>query len=106
MARVMTSLLGMSLVAWFVSVAVGRAAGEQGAGFALLTLDTFLAVLAVGGMELLVFALLPLQFLNGYVLVRQRPRTWAALWGFGVLWVSVAFFVVRSRRERERDLVA
>jgi hypothetical protein len=52
----------MSLVAWFVSVAVGRAAGEQGAGFALLTLDTFLAVLAVGGMELLVFALLPLQF--------------------------------------------
>lgn len=84
-----TVLLVISLGAWLASIPLAAAAAEPGAGFATLTLDAALAVIAVGGMETLVFTLAPFAFLDGHDLFHWNRRIWLALWGTGAIWVSV-----------------
>ncbi|MEA2126339.1 MAG: hypothetical protein QOI80_3121 [Solirubrobacteraceae bacterium] len=88
-ARAGTAMLLLSLSAWVLSIPVGRSAAHADASFGLLTLDATLAVIAVSGMEYLVFMLAPFVFLDGYDLARWRPAVWATLWGTAVLWLSL-----------------
>lgn len=83
------ALGAMSLTAWVVSIPVAQAASEPGAGSLLRMVDVALAVIAIAGMETLVFALIPLPFLDGYALAHWRPRVWLAVWGTGIAWVSI-----------------
>lgn len=85
--RTATCLLAISLSAWVLSIPVGRAAADG--GFALRTLDAMLAVIAVAGMEWLLFMLAPFAFLDGYDLFRWRPAVWAAIWGTSVAWFCI-----------------
>ena len=82
-------LMVLGLSAWVASIPVSDAAAEPGAGFWLLTLDATLSVVAVAGIETLVFTLAPFAFLDGYELYRWNRRLWAAVWGTGVLWFSL-----------------
>jgi len=79
----------ISLGAWVASIPVSAAAARPTAGFAILTLDAALSVIAVAGMEILVFTLIPLTFLDGHALMNWRRRVWLALWGTGVVWFSL-----------------
>ena len=83
------SLAAISLTAWFASIPVAHAAARPHASSALLVLDAALSVLAVAGIESLVFGLVPLYFLPGDTLRRWRPRTWLAIWSAGVLWFAL-----------------
>lgn len=78
----------IALAAWFASIPVAAAAAQPGASFATLTLDSALAVIAVAGMETLVFTLAPFFFLDGYHLFHWNRPLWLLLWGFGALWLS------------------
>ena len=88
-ALTQTSMATISLLAWAVSIPIGNLAARPPAGFGVLTLDAALAVIAVTGMELLVFSLIPLVFLDGHDLFTWRPRWWLALWGTGLIWFSL-----------------
>jgi Zn-dependent protease len=84
-----TTLIGIAMVAWILSVPVGHAASEPEGGFAIHVLDAALATIAVGAMEVLVFSMTPFQFLEGYHVFRWNKLVWASLWGFGVLWCAL-----------------
>ena len=82
-------LLAFSLTAWVLSIPVSRAADEVGASALTLTLDAALAVLALGGMQTVVFGLVPLMFLDGDDLLRWRRSVWLGLWSIGLLWLAI-----------------
>jgi hypothetical protein len=69
--------LVLALGAWLVFAPVAAAADGTDPGFLLLTTDSFLAALFIGGIEGLLFGLVPLRFLPGY---RIRGWNWVA-WG-------------------------
>ncbi|HEV2776318.1 MAG TPA: hypothetical protein VGV90_12060, partial [Solirubrobacteraceae bacterium] len=81
--------LVVSLTAWFASIPVAHASEEVGASSGLLALDVALTVIALVGMQSIVFALMPLMFLDGYNLARERRGVWIAYWGTGVLWLAL-----------------
>jgi hypothetical protein len=83
------ALSAISMAAWVASIPVATAASRPGASFLILTLDAALSVIAVAGMELLVFTGVPFVFLDGHDLFRWRPRLWFVIWGSGVLWFSL-----------------
>ncbi|MDX6553864.1 MAG: hypothetical protein QOD86_59, partial [Miltoncostaeaceae bacterium] len=78
-----------ALAAWLLSIPVGDAAAEPDAAFATLVLDVVLTVVAVAGMEYLVFSGLPLVFLDGHDLWTWSRSRWAAVWGTALLWFSL-----------------
>jgi hypothetical protein len=82
-------MAAISLAAWAASIAIGNLAARPSASFWVLTLDAALKVIALWGMEMLVFVLVPLAFLDGHDLYRWRPRLWLALWGSGLVWFSL-----------------
>jgi hypothetical protein len=88
-ARTLSSLAAISLLAWVASIPAGNAAERPNATFAVLTLDAALSVIAVTGMQTLFFSLTPLVFLDGYDLRAWRPRLWFLLWASGALWFSL-----------------
>ena len=67
--------LVVALVAWVGFEPVARAADGTHPAFWLLSLDAFLAALFIGGIEGLVFGLVPLRFLPGY---RVKGWSWLA----------------------------
>jgi hypothetical protein len=69
--------LVLALGAWLVFAPVAVAADGTDPGFMVLTTDSFLAALFIGGIEGLLFGLVPLRFLPGH---RIRGWNWVA-WG-------------------------
>jgi hypothetical protein len=85
---VSVTALVVALAAWVVFDPVARAADGTDPSFLLLSADSFLAALFIGGIEGLLFGLIPLRFLPGY---RVRSWSWAA---WGVLTAVVLFTFV------------
>lgn len=83
------SLAILALSAWAGSIPVADAAARPGAGFVVLAGDAALSVIAVAGMEILTFTMLPLHFLDGYVLFKWRRWVWLAVWSVGAIWCSL-----------------
>ena len=65
-----------ALVAWVIFEPVARAANETDASLGVLVADAVLACLFIGGIEGLLFSLIPLRFLPGS---RVRQWGWAAV---------------------------
>lgn len=95
--------LAVSLTAWVASIPVARAAEETAASSGMLALDTALTVIALVGMQSVVFALIPLMFLDGYNLLRERRGVWFAYWGTGILWVAVVVINPALSHQGERE---
>jgi hypothetical protein len=78
----MTSIaagLGLALLAWFAFVPVSDAANSSDPVFLVRLLDPFLAALVIGGIEGLLFSLVPLQFLPGHRVARWSWKAWATV---------------------------
>jgi len=73
--------LTLALLAWVAFEPVAKAADGTDPSFALLTGDAFLACLFIGGLEGLLFGLIPLRFLPG-----SRIKGWS--------WVAWALLMV------------
>ena len=46
-------------------------------------------MIALGGMQTVVFGLVPLMFLDGDDLLRWSKTVWLGLWSVGLLWLAV-----------------
>ena len=95
--------LAVSLTALVASIPVARAAEDTAASSGMLALDTALTVIALVGMQSVVFALIPLMFLDGYNLLRERRGVWFAYWGTGILWVAVVVINPALSHQGERE---
>ena len=73
------SALGLALLAWVAFEPVVEAANETGASFGVLLADSFLGCLFIGGIEGLLFSLIPLRFLPGARVRQWGWVPWAAL---------------------------
>ena len=80
--------LGLALVAWVVFEPVAHAATKPGAGYPTLALDSLLACLFIGGLEGMLFGLVPLRFLPG---ARIKNWSWVA---WALLTAVVAYLFV------------
>ena len=80
--------LAVALVAWVFFEPVARAADGSNPAFWLLSADSFLSALFIGGVEGLLFGLIPLRFLPGY---RIKGWSWVA---WGVLTAVVLYVFV------------
>jgi hypothetical protein len=77
----------IALLAWIAFDPVARAADGADPGFLLLTADSFLAAMFIGGLEGLLFGLIPLRFLPG-----SRIKGWSwVVWGVLMAVVLYAF---------------
>ena len=88
------SMLGVSLLAW----AAWLTLGEPDATLAARLADSVLAAVALVGVEGLVFALLPVRFLDGEALWRWGRRRWAA--AYGVVAFVFVHLLLTSHAER------
>ncbi len=88
-AEVMVMVVGLAvaLVAWVGFDVVSRDVTGADPSFLLLSADSFLAALFIGGLEGLLFGLIPLRFLPG---ARVKAWSWLA-WGALMLAVLYAF---------------
>lgn len=75
------AVLAMSLLVWTTWTRVHNAAGQSGAGFWLLTLDTLFAQLILLGVQAVVFGLMPFEFLAGSKLWRWSRLAWLGVYG-------------------------
>jgi hypothetical protein len=73
------AVLALALVSWVGFAAVVSRANEDGASFAVLAADALLGCLFIGGIEGLLFSLIPLKFLPGYRLRQWGWLPWAVL---------------------------
>jgi hypothetical protein len=73
------SALVLALLAWVAFGPVVEAANETGASFGVLLADSFLGCLFIGGIEGLLFSLIPLRFLPGARVRQWGWVPWAAL---------------------------
>ncbi len=80
--------LAVALVAWVFFEPVARAADDSNPAFWLLSADSFLSALFIGGVEGLLFGLIPLRFLPGF---RIKGWNWMA---WGVLTAVVLYVFV------------
>ena len=87
-AVTLTAGLAVSLGAWLAFEPVAAAANRSGASLAVLVGDSLLGSLFIGGIEGLLFSLVPLRFLPGY-----RVRQWGWV-PWGVLTLTTAFVFV------------
>jgi hypothetical protein len=69
----------LALVAWVAFEPVSRSANADGASYATLTLDALLASLFIGGLEGMLFGLVPLRFLPGARIKAWSWIAWTAL---------------------------
>lgn len=69
--------MALALVAWLAFGPVARSADGADASFGILTADAFLGSLFIGGIEGLLFGMIPLRFLPGY---RVKGWSWI-VWG-------------------------
>lgn len=80
--------LGIALLAWIGFGPVSGAADGADPAFWLLSVDAFLAALFIGGLEGLMFGLVPLRFLPG-----SRVKAWSWI-AWAVLMVAVLYAFV------------
>ena len=71
--------LVLALVAWVVFEPVAHAATRASAGYPVLALDSLLACLFIGGLEGMLFGLVPLRFLPGARIKNWSWVAWAVL---------------------------
>ncbi len=84
---VTATMLVLAVLAWVAFAPVAQAADGADPAFWLLSTDAFLGSLFIGGIEGLMFGLIPLRFLPGY---RIRSWNWLA-WGAMAAIVLFAF---------------
>jgi hypothetical protein len=74
-------VLAVSFGAWFGWVPIKEAvASSSNPSFAMLTLDTLLATVWVAGIQSIIFAFIPLQFMDGQKVVSWSRAGWAAIY--------------------------
>ena len=88
-AEVTAMLAGfvLALAAWVAFEPIARSASGSSPAFGVLTLDALLASVFIGGIEGLMFSLIPLRFLPGH---RIKGWSWG-VWGVLVAVVLYAF---------------
>jgi hypothetical protein len=77
MAAIVVTLL-VALVAWIAFIPVSTAANKLDPNFMVQLADALLAALFIGGIEGLLFGLIPLRFLPGHRLARWSWVAWTA----------------------------
>jgi hypothetical protein len=82
------ALLAVALVAWFAFVPVSAAANRTGASPLVQVADAVLAAAFIGGVEKVLFGLVPIEVLPGKVVARW---SW---WAWGVAAFAAAFLFV------------
>ncbi|MGH2739726.1 MAG: FGLLP motif-containing membrane protein [Actinomycetota bacterium] len=82
------ALLTSGLVAWFLWDPVKSAASSPDAGLGILVMDAILAAMFVGALEGVLFALIPMSFMDGQKLLKWSRLVWALLFG-----VSLFLFI-------------
>jgi hypothetical protein len=83
----LTAGLGVALLAWVAFEPVAELANESDAPFPVLVADALLGCLFIGGIEGLLFSLIPLRFLPGF-----RVRQWGWVpWGLLTLLTAYLF---------------
>ncbi len=80
-ARAAIWMLVLSLGAWVVRAPFAELATQQEPALWVLIVDSILAALFIGGIEGVVFGMIPLRFLAGEKLFRWSRPVWAALFG-------------------------
>ncbi|HVF06447.1 MAG TPA: FGLLP motif-containing membrane protein [Frankiaceae bacterium] len=88
------SLLGVSMLAWAAWLSLGEPEGTLAAELT----DSALAGVALVGVEGLVFALLPVRFLDGEALWQWGRRRWAV--AYGIVAFVFVHLLLASRTER------
>ena len=71
--------LVVALAAWFAFVSVSARANEPSPGLGVLIADSLLAAVVIGGIEGLLFSLVPLRFLPGHRVARWSWFAWIPL---------------------------
>jgi hypothetical protein len=80
------AMLGISVVAWLALIPLDSVAGSE-PGFLMATLQSVLGILFLGGLEGVLFALLPIRFMDGAKVMAWSRLGWAAAFGTVVfLW--------------------
>jgi hypothetical protein len=87
-AVTLLAVLALALGAWVGFAQVVSRANEADASFGILVADALLGCLFIGGIEGLLFSLIPLRFLPGY-----RVRQWGWV-PWGVLTLATAYLFV------------
>ena len=87
-AVTLLAVLGLAIAAWFGFAQLVSRANETDPAFAVLAGDALLGCLFIGGIEGLLFSLIPLRFLPGY-----RVRQWGWV-PWGVLTLATAYLFV------------
>jgi hypothetical protein len=92
------SLLALSLIAWIALIPI-RELSEDGGSLTLLFLESTAAIIFLGGVEGLLFNLIPVKFMDGLKLLRWRWWLWFILSG-GLVFL---FWHVLINREHAYD---
>lgn len=99
------ALLVLSLVAWLAFGAISTAVVEESVSFWALGADAFLGSLFIGGIEGLLFGMIPLRFLPGYRIKNLSWLLWAALTAL-VLYIFVHVLLLPEAGYLGRSTVA
>jgi hypothetical protein len=78
------ALLVIAIGAWVASIPISHAAAHQDPSFLVLTLDSFLSLLWVAGVQAIVFGLLPVRFTYGEQVAGWSRAAWVGLYGVGM----------------------
>lgn len=78
-----TALIAFSVASWGLWIPLQSAAGQPGAGGALVFLADLLTAVFVIGIVRAVVLLMPVRFLPGHRLARWSRATWAVIFGLG-----------------------
>ena len=76
-----TVLLITSLVAWLLLIPVDAAAEDPGAGVGIVLLKSVLTIVFIGGVEGLMFNLIPLRYMDGAKVMAWSRPAWALAFG-------------------------
>jgi hypothetical protein len=74
-------LLVLAISSWLLWIPVASAAQQPGATIDIRFFDAFLSTLWVGGIQAVLFGLLPMRFLPGEKVWAWSPKAWIALYG-------------------------
>jgi hypothetical protein len=86
------ALLALAAVAWVAWIPAADAASKSDPSSLAVVFDTFLATLWVTGLQVVLFGLLPIQFLYGEKVLAWSRKGWLALYGIAMfLFVQTLF---------------
>ena len=78
-------VLGVAFAAWFIWIPVkGSVDSTKDPAFIMVALDTLLATIWVAGIQLIVFSLIPIKFMDGEKVVHWNRFAWLGLYVFAI----------------------